>query len=93
MRAHVRLIGTVTILAMAVSGTAFALDDPDPYFIDSNGDGIDGELNQAIFVAPPPLGNNMNSGMWEATAAAIPVARTPPTSAEKAAVGVSASRG
>lgn len=44
---------------MVASSNAFALDDPDPYFIDSNGDGIDGELNQAIFVAP--TGDDLNN--------------------------------
>ncbi|MBL0028202.1 MAG: hypothetical protein IPO95_03665 [Rhodanobacteraceae bacterium] len=63
MHNHTRLIGRMTISGLAASGMLHAQDFPDPYFVDSNGDGIDGELNQAIFVAPPPLGNNANSGM------------------------------
>jgi FlaG/FlaF family flagellin (archaellin) len=63
MRHHTRLICGACLLGLAAGGHALAQDLPDPYFVDSNGDGIDGELSQAIFVAPPPLGNNINSGM------------------------------
>jgi hypothetical protein len=63
MRHHTRLVCRATTLALAATGSVLAQDVPDPYFVDSNGDGIDGELNQAIFVAPPPLGNNLNSGL------------------------------
>lgn len=67
MRCHSRLIGMATLLALAASGGVLAQDLPDPYFIDSNGDGIDGELADAIFVAPPPLGDNSNDGLTPST--------------------------
>jgi hypothetical protein len=67
MRCHTRLIGMATLLALAASGGVLAQDLPDPYFIDSNGDGIDGELADAIFVAPPPLGDNSNDGLTPST--------------------------
>jgi hypothetical protein len=67
MRNHMRWIGRAMMLGLAACAAARAQDFPDPYFIDSNGDGIDGELNQSIFVAPPPLGNNGNSGLTPQT--------------------------
>jgi hypothetical protein len=39
-----------------------AMDVPDPLYLDSNGDGIDGDRNHAIFVANPPFGNDNNPG-------------------------------
>ena len=66
MHNHTRLIGRMTISGLAASGMLHAQDFPDPYFVDSNGDGIDGELNQAIFVAPPPLGNSSMIWLYEA---------------------------
>lgn len=59
----------LALLACAIIGstTAIAQDEPDPYFIDVNGDGIDGVLTDAIFVAPPPAGNNMNDGLSTTT--------------------------
>ncbi len=59
----------LALLACAILGstTAIAQDEPDPYFVDANGDGIDGVLTDAIFVAPPPAGNNMNDGLSTTT--------------------------
>lgn len=37
-------------------------DVPDPNYLDTNGDGIDGDIAKAIFVAPPPLGNDSQPG-------------------------------
>jgi hypothetical protein len=37
-------------------------DVPDPDYLDSNGDGIDGDAAKAIFVAPPPIGNDSQTG-------------------------------
>lgn len=48
----------MVLLTMLLAMNASAQDDPDPYFIDSDGDGIDGVLADAIFVAPPPIGIN-----------------------------------
>lgn len=37
-------------------------DPPDDLFLDTNGDGIDGEIAGAVFVAPPPTGDDGNAG-------------------------------
>lgn len=34
-------------------------------FADSNGDGIDGDFSRAVFLAPPPFGNDRNSGTMQ----------------------------
>src|SRR6266404_5799494 len=48
-----------------------ALDVPDPSFIDSNGDGIDGDKQKAIFVAKPPFGSDTNAGTMLAPVATL----------------------
>ena len=48
-----------------------ALDVPDPSFVDSNGDGIDGTIQKAIFVATPPFGNDSNPGTMLAPVATL----------------------
>ena len=48
-----------------------AADIPDPSFIDSNGDGIDGDKQKAIFVARPPFGNDSNQGTMLAPVATL----------------------
>ncbi|HTL59100.1 MAG TPA: hypothetical protein VL361_25730 [Candidatus Limnocylindrales bacterium] len=48
-----------------------AIDVPDASFIDSNGDGIDGDAQRAIFVATPPLGNDSNLGTMAAPVATL----------------------
>jgi hypothetical protein len=35
-------------------------DQPDDFFVDANCDGIDGRADQAVFVAPPPFGSDIN---------------------------------
>jgi hypothetical protein len=59
-----------------------ALDLPDDNFIDANCDGIDGNPANAVFVAPPPLGNDGNPGTM-----ASPVARI------ATAIGIAAGTG
>jgi hypothetical protein len=46
-------------------------DVPDPNFQDTNGDGIDGDKNKAIFVAAPPFGNDANLGTMLAPVATL----------------------
>lgn len=50
------------LLATVVCSVAHAQDLPDKYMIDSNFDGIDGDIAQAVFVAPPPAGSPVNPG-------------------------------
>ncbi len=38
---------------------------------DTNGDGIDGDFSRAIFLAPPPFGNDLNSGTATAPVATL----------------------
>jgi len=40
-------------------------------FRDTNGDGIDGEFSRAIFLAPPPFGNDRNPGTSNAPVATL----------------------
>ncbi len=58
-----RLGGTTT--------TPLEEDFPGDY-IDSNGDGIDGDFSRAIFLAPPPFGNDRNPGSPLAPVATLP---------------------
>jgi hypothetical protein len=44
-----------------------ATDDPDDNFVDANCDGIDGEIGKAIFVAPPPKGDDTTGNGTMAT--------------------------
>ncbi len=44
-------------------------DLPDPQFRDSNCDGIDGDLAAAVFLAPPPLGDDTHRGTRDAPVA------------------------
>jgi hypothetical protein len=46
-------------------------DVPDAEYLDTNGDGIDGDVAKAIFVAPPPLGNDANPGTMDQPVASI----------------------
>jgi hypothetical protein len=46
-------------------------DPPDDQFQDTNGDGIDGEIAGAVFVAPPPTGDDANAGTPEEPKATI----------------------
>jgi len=48
-----------------------ATDQPDDNFVDANCDGIDGIAAEAVFVAPPPLGNDNNNGSISAPMATI----------------------
>ena len=49
-------------------------DEPDDQFIDSNCDGIDGDINNAVFVAPAPLGSDTNAGTRDQPLATLPAA-------------------
>lgn len=40
-------------------------------FRDTNGDGLDGEFSRAIFLAPPPFGNDRHSGTASAPVASL----------------------
>ena len=62
---------SMLLVAAAAATAAHAQDEPDPYFIDANSDGIDGVLTGAIFVAPPPTGVD---GATRGTTPADPVA-------------------
>lgn len=46
---------------MGGAGGPLAEDYPGD-FADTNGDGIDGDFTRAIFLAPPPFGNDLNPG-------------------------------
>lgn len=46
-------------------------DVPDAAYLDTNGDGIDGDVAKAIFVAPPPLGNDANPGTMDQPVSSI----------------------
>ncbi|MBI5478017.1 MAG: hypothetical protein HY906_04130 [Deltaproteobacteria bacterium] len=46
-------------------------DRPDYDFKDANCDGIDGTITKSIFVAPPPLGSDINAGTMTAPVATI----------------------
>ncbi len=43
-------------------------------FADTNGDGIDGDFSQAIFLAPPPYGDDQNPGTAESPVATLEMA-------------------
>jgi hypothetical protein len=49
-------------------------DPPDDLFQDTNGDGIDGEVAGAVFVAPPPTGDDGNAGTPDEPKATIAAA-------------------
>jgi hypothetical protein len=49
-------------------------DPPDDLFEDTNGDGIDGEIAGAVFVAPPPTGDDANVGTPDEPKATIAAA-------------------
>ena len=53
-----------------------ATDVPDDNFVDANCDGIDGDVNAAIFVAPPPLGSDANTGALGSPMASLTAAIT-----------------
>jgi hypothetical protein len=46
---------------MGGAGGPLAEDFPGD-FADTNGDGIDGDFTRAVFLAPPPFGNDLNPG-------------------------------
>ncbi len=49
-------------------------DPPDDQFQDTNGDGIDGVIAGAVFVAPPPTGDDANAGTPDEPKATIAAA-------------------
>jgi len=51
-------------------------DEPDDGYLDTNCDGIDGDVATAIFVAPSPLGSDTNTGTILAPMASIGAALT-----------------
>ncbi len=59
---------TSDISVMTGDGTP---DRPDCLFEDTNGDGIDGDISRAVFVAPSPWGSDSNSGTLDRPVATI----------------------